>query len=474
MTNAKPFVAAPMSNQQILNAILRWRWAIVALSAIVALLVEGLEETLLLKIDHIEVMIYGLALPIFTWALLTILARAIAKRAASEAQLDRHQWLARQLEMHQSWDELAKFVTQFPGTLLPVCQTSLYLYDHPTAQLKFVTRWDAIQGWQTSPDQAATHERTCEVCLATKSPHTRHTAACAVAFGLQVDAATHEYCQPLVYDGLMIGILRLRLIPDDQADPDRLAFLDAVASKIALALALAIAQPQQMNQVRRVAQLDERRRIAYELHDSLAQQIGYLHLALDRLSLDERLPDDNVRQELRELRDTTGEAYQHIRDNLTLLRSSTNLDLTLTVSSYARAFAHRHHLNLDFTTEGVPPAVTPTVYQHGFSLVQESLNNISKHAKAQRFQIAMKWINDVLILVVSDDGVGFDPLEVPAGHYGLSMMRERVEALGGTLLINSAAGQGTRLTLRLPLRASPLRLPTNWTWSSQPLVEPQP
>jgi signal transduction histidine kinase len=86
-------------------------------------------------------------------------------------------------------------------------------------------------------------------------------------------------------------------------------------------------------------------------------------------------------------------------------------------------------------------------------VVSEALTNIARHARAQRARVSLRPIDDAraLDIEVRDDGVGFDPAQIGAGHYGLIGLRERTRLIGGTLNIESAPGQGTLLRVCLPL-----------------------
>jgi signal transduction histidine kinase len=93
------------------------------------------------------------------------------------------------------------------------------------------------------------------------------------------------------------------------------------------------------------------------------------------------------------------------------------------------------------------PELEATVYR----LVQEALNNIVKHARAQRVEIALGAAGGAMELTIRDDGVGFDIANTPRGRWGMTTMRERAEAAGGELKVDSAPGRGTRVTVKVPL-----------------------
>ncbi len=209
-----------------------------------------------------------------------------------------------------------------------------------------------------------------------------------------------------------------------------------------------------MTQLQTQARLDERRHLAYELHDSLAQHLGYLHLALDRLTIDEPLPTEILRQELISLREVSGDAYRQVRDQLTLLRAQHGTDLVQSLRSYVQVVAHRSQIRITLATFGQPPTLPAGLHAHAFGLVRESLNNIQRHANAYEAQVILYWDDDLLIVAVTDDGVGFDPttLRTPE-HHGLTMLHERVGSLNGQLHIHSARNRGTQLDLLLTTRS---------------------
>jgi signal transduction histidine kinase len=434
----------------------RWRWFVLFFGVTVSLVFEGLEhvpfDAHLLR----EVLLYGLIVPAGCWVLLTVLADHMARSAQSETLFELHRRLSQQLEQYQDWHELSRFVTRFPSTFLPVDHASLFLYDHSMAQLRYVTEWNAASSTDSPVGRYLAHSPLCSYCLASKSPFIRHMGACRFASGSGDDDGVNEYCQPLSYDGLLVGVRWLRCQPGQDLAPDQIEFLNATAPQIALALALSIVRRRQMAQTRDQAQLDERRRVAYELHDSLGQIISYLHLNLDRLAGDRRLLSiQDVQHDLERMRRAASDAYERVRSNLWILRSWETADLTRTIADYAQATAQNAGIEIDLVTEGQPALLSPEVSYQIFGLVREGLNNVVTHAHAQRAQIKLVWSSVGLSMTLIDDGVGFDPAAVSqVGHYGLAMMRERAQALHGELTISSAPGHGTRLMFEIPIQSA--------------------
>jgi signal transduction histidine kinase len=260
------------------------------------------------------------------------------------------------------------------------------------------------------------------------------------------------FCLPLVHDSILVGLLRLRCFSGQQLSPAQLQFLDALSPQMALALALSLAFPRQLTE----AQQAERRRLAYQLHDSLAQQLGFLHLSLDRLSNDERLARvDGVQSEVELLREVANESYLQVRDNLDLLRTEDATELTQMIERYVHSIKSQVSFEFRLVTTGTPHPLGPIISQQIYSLIQESLNNVLKHAEPLGVEIMLAWQRSQLAVTVADDGKGFEVTTVPRpGRYGLTMLRERVQDLHGDMCLESAPGAGTKVQFTIPLPES--------------------
>jgi PAS domain S-box-containing protein len=204
-----------------------------------------------------------------------------------------------------------------------------------------------------------------------------------------------------------------------------------------------------------LAALQERQRLARNLHDAVNQSLfsaGLIAEVLPRLW--ERNPVEG-RQSLEDLRRLTRGAQADMRLLLAELRPSTLTDAELgdLLHLLGNALAGRTNLPIHVTVIGqeamqeqrvLPPDVQVALYR----LCQEGLNNIAKHAGASRVDIHLQYATGAVELRIRDDGRGFDPEQTPPGHYGLSMMRERATATGAALSITSQPGQGTEIVIR--------------------------
>jgi nitrate/nitrite-specific signal transduction histidine kinase len=440
----------PHSEDIQIRTILRWRWIVAFASASIVFILELLDHEQIDWHVTIEILAYGIAIPACTWILLTLLARQMRQQATLSRDLEQHRQISRQLAYYQDRAELARFVTRFPGTILPVRRVTLFQYDHLKAKMEFVDEWNAT-GHTAAPAQYAPSATSAQYAWQlAQSPGLHQACSCPLIGGAPDEQTAQHFCLPLVYDKMLVGLLRLECLPGQPLANRQLPFLNTIAPHVALALALSIAFPRQVTEVQRT----ERRRLAYELHDSLAQQIGFLHLTLDRLAEDERLENAAwLQTELDRLREVASESYLEIRNNLALLRDDESLDLTRAITDYIASIAPQTPFAIEFKTDGTPVSLGPQACQHVLGLIQESVNNIQKHAQARHVRVALLWRADGLDVTVSDDGVGFDVNSAQTnGHYGLTILQERIQELRGTMQIVSASDTGTALHFEIPLR----------------------
>jgi len=441
------------------RALLRLRWLVLSITCLGFVSFELYEHSLNWNSLEfwVEIIFYGLVVPSAAWLLLTLLASHTARHTKSEESLTLYRYFTQRLVQAREWDELTRFLTENLGFIFSAEHTALFTYNHRAARLEFVADWNASTRQASPMSNPPPDGERCYICLATGM---RHTTTCAPAPGVAGYEFSDQWCVPLAYNHLLVGILRGRCQPGKSLARDQIEFLDAVSTELALALALAISHPRQLAEVRATTQIEERRNFAWMMHNSLAQQVGSLHLSLDRLAKDAQFPKTaKVQDELEYLTRVAGEAYEQTRNVLTLLRPGGIADLSQVLASYARLVAQRANLQLNLVTQGEPHALSQPLCQSIFGVVQEGLNNVEKHAHAGRLQMTLNWSADSLSISLDDDGVGFTPLaSPPEGHYGIVTMREWIEILGGELTIQSSPGRGAQLRFRIPFqppRANP-------------------
>jgi NarL family two-component system sensor histidine kinase YdfH len=129
-----------------------------------------------------------------------------------------------------------------------------------------------------------------------------------------------------------------------------------------------------------------------------------------------------------------------------------NIDLETALRTEADRFAAASGIPCELAIT-LPPALPDDVRENTLRVVREGLTNVARHARAQHAAVSLRPIDHAhaLDIEVRDDGAGFDPVQVGAGHYGLIGLRERMRLIGGTFNVDSAPGQGTTLKAQLPL-----------------------
>jgi signal transduction histidine kinase len=130
------------------------------------------------------------------------------------------------------------------------------------------------------------------------------------------------------------------------------------------------------------------------------------------------------------------------------------LSLPVALKALCASYRDEKALNADFCWQDVPDPIQPDVKLCFYRIAQEALQNAAKHSGARSVLVSLSVRDSTLRLAIADDGSGFDAAEKSAVGMGLSSMRERIKALGGTLKIRSAAGKGTRVEAALPLQTA--------------------
>lgn len=265
---------------------------------------------------------------------------------------------------------------------------------------------------------------------------------------------------PLEIKDRVIGILAL-----EHSEPDRFT-LGQVGLALAFAnqAAVVIENTRLYEQAQALAAIEERQRLARDLHDAVSQTLFSASLAADVLPrLWERKPEEGQRC-LEELQLLTRSALAEMRTLLLELRPAALMEVELDelLRQLVEAAMSRVRVPVVLTVEGqcsLPPEVHVTLYR----IAQEALSNIVKHAAASQAVVSLHCEPPVLALNesgregtkkvelrIKDDGRGFDAKVVPADRLGLHIMHERAEAIGAAIGIESEVGQGTQLVVAWP------------------------
>ncbi len=205
--------------------------------------------------------------------------------------------------------------------------------------------------------------------------------------------------------------------------------------------------------LREMAVIEERSRMAREIHDGLGASMSSLIIQCEYLeSLARSSADENEKNEIigeiREMKSVAEESIDELRRNVSMMRK--DFDLLPALEDYCRTFQARSRVDTHFEHEGRPPDLPPNAQLTIFRVLQESLTNVVKHAETTSVHVHLEWRDPELIMTVTDSGRGFDASQPLRHHYGLTNMKERARSIGGEVTVESTPGEGT--TVRLSIR----------------------
>ena len=260
---------------------------------------------------------------------------------------------------------------------------------------------------------------------------------------------------PLGTRGRCVGCLLLYVEAGREVDVDERAFIQAVADQAAVA----VENSRLFVDAESHATLVERQRLARELHDSVSQALFSMTLhaqAAERHLVTRSIADqDPLALNIANLAELTRGALAEMRALIFELRPLALQDEGLVTALIRQAEAMNAREPLNVTVRGPLERLPldPRAEEHVYRLALEALNNALKHSGAQTcdMDVTVDDRNHRLTVRVHDDGIGFDPGAVPAGHLGQTTMRDRAAAVGGTLTVRSAPAAGCTVTLTLPI-----------------------
>ena len=257
---------------------------------------------------------------------------------------------------------------------------------------------------------------------------------------------------PIQSRGRTLGILCLGCSSSRVLESHEQEVLAAVGRQVGVALE----NIELYDQVQTMAVLKERERLGRELHDGLAQVLGYLY---GRNKVATNLLDAGdlamARAQMQEMQDAMQEAYQDVRESILGLRVTLSQQdgLVSALDEYVHKFSMQTGIHVVL---GTSPAgrieCSPGAEVQLLRIIQEALANVRKHSEAKQARIRMELKENELTVTIEDDGKGFDLTAANQdshSHFGLQTMRERAEGAGGHFDVWSEPGQGTRITVNI-------------------------
>lgn len=252
---------------------------------------------------------------------------------------------------------------------------------------------------------------------------------------------------PLNAHGKKLGLLNLASRDWRELSAENLRILYTVGNLLGIAV-------ERVRLFQRSASLgaaQERNRLAREIHDTLAQGLAgvALHLESAETLLELSAEPERVRQAINKALALTRTNLEEARRSVLDLRAAPLEGSTLVEA--IRALLAGLAAEVNFVVEGEERPLPSRIETGLYRIAQEAINNIRQHAHARWVTVRLTYEPDRAALLVDDDGVGFDPNQLPADRFGLRGLNERVHLLGGALDMQSCPGSGARLRVTLPL-----------------------
>lgn len=276
----------------------------------------------------------------------------------------------------------------------------------------------------------------CAECLEHTSLDTHPMQDGRRILSLPLKDAEHNY-----------GVLQLEMPPGKELAQWQTQLLDALSRHIGIAIGTA----RRTEQSRRLSLLEERAALARDLHDSLAQSLAYMKIQVSRMKPLVANPQrsDEAKEVLEELREGLNSAYRQLRELLTTFRLRIEGEgLASALQATVTEFANRGDIPITLDVHLAGCKLTPNEEIHALQIVREALSNVLNHAQARHAQVSVNCdSNGSVSAIVNDDGIG---IHEAAGthHYGMAIMEERAQNLGGRLSVDNLPDVGTRVTLR--------------------------
>jgi len=380
-----------------------------------------------------------------------ILLRSVASETRAVNILHQKQLLSQDLISIQEWGKLTEVVLQNFACIVQPEYACLFIHNQDNPGLEMVHEWEPVPCVNRSKC-GSPHLPKCKECVL-KQPNSLHDMnACQVDRRSNINGFRNSYCLPFYFGNEFLGMVIFDKKITETLSNEQIEIINGIGIQQAAALSNALYHRQHLEIKMAEAALAERVVFTQDLHDSLAQNISYLHLKLEQL-LDESVNQGNQYQhtELRKMLEVADEAYTSVRTQLKSLRATKSL-LTSLILEQFKKISSKTNMICRFNEEGCPRELSAEVLRQMYFVVQEAANNIVKHACARTTEALVVWAEDKVMVRIKDDGKGFDPGTAPHdGHFGLSIMRERVESIKGSIEFIARPGAGTELTVFIPI-----------------------
>ena len=373
--------------------------------------------------------------------------------------------VARNLISELDLNKLLREILHSAVRVLKASAGSLLLWDEATNELVFVVTdggaGEALEGQRMSADKGIagwvfTH----------RQPDIVHDVRSDERFYRTIDESlgyrtSSLITVPMITKGQGIGVLQvLNKKSGERFDQNDRDILYALAGQAAIAIMNARLYQEVRDEKDRIIALEEdvRKELARDFHDGPAQTLAAMIMDIELIETVPEPISESVATGLAELRTMAAKTLHQVRNMIFELRPVMlkTQGLEPALHSYVERLREAEQMNIHLKVEGLEQRLPTRLEEICFSIIQEAINNVKRHANEENVWLAAIRRGNEFRVIVKDDGEGFDLAELEKsydrqGKLGLLSMRERAEMIGGRLSIESVPGEGTTVTLNVPL-----------------------
>jgi len=438
-----------------LNWFAKRNWQVISGIIVLLIIFEVFElihkhESLSDPFHWIELFVYVLIL-LFVGVLISFLLKARAAQTHTMEILSFKHNFSMELTKLEEWEMLTSELVRFPGTIASVEASRLYVQNPVSKELETAASWGAVG------TDSPFFLNDCQKCMQVHDGTDFMFNPCFHAGAMQEKGVqSQEYCLPLNYADHLLALIQFKLKPGEILSDEQFEIFESIRFEMALALR-ASQQHKRISEMRMAeTALAERHSISTFLHDNLSQNLAYLCIKFDQLLLEgEHLSDSNMQTELQHMKDAANHSYDIVRGVIEKIHPETSPRLVNLLNEYGKKVSERAHFEISIEKRGKALPILPATRQTLFYVFLEALSNIEKYAHAQMVNVLLDWDQDCLEMTISDDGIGFDRQNLdPGKHFGLDIMRERINKVNGQLDIRSSTGSGTQIYIHVPVASS--------------------
>lgn len=260
---------------------------------------------------------------------------------------------------------------------------------------------------------------------------------------------------PLIFENELVGCLIMAKTRTNSFIVEDVHSISTIANQLAIFLKTQMLFSEKEQRIL----LEERNRIAHDIHDGIAQILAGAVMKFDAAAKKIHTHPDDAQRLTNDSNNILRGALQEIRDSIYALRPypTEQHGLYMAIKNKIGELNKDRTLNLDITFEsrGIQPKLNLIIEKAIFSIIQESLHNCIKHAQAKNVNVLLNFQKDQILVTVKDDGVGFSLYEamttaMKEPHYGILQMNEDAEKVGATFQIESNQNNGTEIFVRIP------------------------